>query len=206
VAAVPGYGANSIKFGRQRTSLGVPLMREGEAIGSIVLARQRVEPFTERQIELVSTFANQAVIAIENARLLGELRQRTTDLQESLEYQTATSDVLKVISRSTFDLQPVLNSLVESAARLCNADQAFIARREGEFVRVAANCGFSPEYAAYLEARGPVLPDPQSPTVGHRAWHEGKPVHIHDVASRVSVSSRSPNVRSSWSRPLPIRR
>src|SRR5262249_45456563 len=115
-----------------RTILAVPLLREGTPFAVIVLRRIKMELFSDKQIELVTTFADQAVIAIENVRLFETEQARTRELTESLQQQTATADVLKVISRSTFDLQVVLNTLVESAALLCQADSAAIHRPQGD--------------------------------------------------------------------------
>jgi K+-sensing histidine kinase KdpD len=156
----------------------VPLLREESPIGVIVLIRSKVRPFTEKQIELVTTFADQAVIAIENARLFDEVQTRTIDLSESLQQQTATADVLKVISRSAFDLQVVLDTLVQSASRLCEADNSFLFRRDGTNFIWSAGYGYSPEYQEYWKKRT-VLPE-RGTAVG-RAAAEGKIIHIPDV-------------------------
>jgi signal transduction histidine kinase/CheY-like chemotaxis protein len=161
-----------------RTVLGVPLLREGSPIGVIVLLRRRVWPFTDKQIELAATFADQAVIAIENVRLFDEVQMRSVELSESLQQQTATADVLKIISRSTFDLKSVLQTLVESAARLCEADKATITRQKGGVFYRAEACGFSPEFIEYVRDV-PVVPE--RGTVTGRALLEGQIIHIPDV-------------------------
>ncbi|MGA7083798.1 MAG: GAF domain-containing protein, partial [Pseudolabrys sp.] len=161
-----------------RTALGVPLLREGNPIGVILVGRHAVQPFTDKQIDLVETFADQAVIAIENVRLFDEVQARTRDLTESLQQQTATADVLKVISRSTFDLQTVLSALIESAARLCSADQGAITREiDGTFFR-AATYGHSSEFSDYIRET-PVQLNRSS--VAGRALVEGRIVHIPDI-------------------------
>jgi signal transduction histidine kinase len=168
----------SIGLGHLRTMLGVPLIREGAPIGVIALTRSAVRPFTTNEIALVTTFADQAVIAIENVRLFDELRKRTDDLSESLQQQTATADVLKVISRSTFDLQTVLNALVESAARLCEADMAAIVRPKGEIFEFAASYGYTSDYQEYMESHP--IPLGRGSVAG-RTVLEGRTIHIPDV-------------------------
>ena len=170
----------SAKIAGFRTTLGVPLLREGMPIGVITLQRKTVRPFTDKQIELATTFADQAVIAIENVRLFNEVQARTRDLSESLQQQTATADVLKVISRSTFDLQAVLDTLVESAHRLCEADKAFIFYREGETYRWGAGYGLSPEYKEFMQQELPKVAPGRGSLAGRVAL-ERATVQIPDV-------------------------
>ena len=154
VEADPEYTfAEGQKAGGFRTVLAVPLEREGETIGVIVLCRTKVHPFTDKQIELVQNFAAQAIIAIENARLLNELRQRTKDFGEALDQQTATADVLKVISRSQFDLQLVLDNLIETATSLCGAKRGVIFRADGDLYHAAAFYNATPELIEFAKSR-----------------------------------------------------
>ena len=159
-----------------RTLLVAPLLREGASIGLINVWRDFVDPFTERQIELVKTFADQAVIAIENVRLFQELQVRNRDLTETLEQQTATSEILRVIARSPTDIQPVLDIIAENAAKLCGADDAVIRRVEGEGLRAAAHFG-SIRMATGL---GQLEPIERGGFAG-RAVQEGRTLHVHDL-------------------------
>ena len=161
-----------------RTVLGVPLTREGSPIGAIFLTRAAVDPFTQQQIDLVTTFADQAVIAIENVRLFEEVQARTAELSESLEYQTATSDVLSVISRSPSEIQPVLDTIVETAAQLCDAKRAFIYRRDGAVLRHQASHNASSELMEFV-TRNPISPGRHSGVA--RAALEKRTIHISDV-------------------------
>src|SRR6516162_3433623 len=167
------------RFGHH-TTLAVPLIREGRALGNILIRRTEVRPFEQKHIALLSTFADQAAIAIENVRLSEAEQQRTRELAESLEQQTATSDVLKIISRSTFDLQSVLDTLVESAARLCDADMVSINRAQEDGYRTIAMYGFSPELKKYVSEHP--IPGGRASVVG-RTVMEGSTIQIPDVTT-----------------------
>jgi GAF domain-containing protein len=171
------FGSFQRRIG-MRSMLGVPLMREGAAIGLLLIFRKRVQPFTKQHVDLATTFADQAVIAIENVRLFDEVQAKTRDLTESLQQQTATADVLKVISRSAFDLQTVLDTLVESAARLCDADMAAITRRIGDVYYRAGSYGFPPEFAKYAKE---IPVQPERRTITGRTLLEGSIIHVNDV-------------------------
>jgi len=183
VAEDPAYRSDPLRrsFVSQtgaRTVVCVPMLKDDELVGAIAIYRQEVRPFADKQIELLTNFASQAVIAIENTRLLNELRQRTADLTESLEQQTATSEVLKVISRSAFDLQPVFDAMAENAVKLCEAERAFIFRFDGELLRSVATYNVGPETREFVD-RNPIALGQHS--ISARAALERRTVQVADV-------------------------
>jgi GAF domain-containing protein len=172
----PEYSHELALAGGWRAVVAVPLLHDGIPLGALTAAKAEPGPFSDRQIQLLKTFADQAVIAIENTRLLNELR-------ESLQQQTATADVLKVISRSTFDLQTVLDALIESATRLSGATRGHIFQFDGEFLRFAAAYGAWPGFIEHLESH-PLRPGPG--TIAGRAAFERRTIHSHDVLQEPS--------------------
>src|SRR5262245_34028387 len=178
VQADPEYTYGAAWVSPYRTVLAVPMLRDDELLGAVIVFRHEVRSFTDKQTELLTTFADQAAIAIQNVRLFDEVKARTEELSESLQQQTATADVLKVISRSTFDLQTVLSTLVQSAARLCDAEQNAIFLRDGNVYRIAARHGLPPELEEYAK-RHPISPGRN--TLTGRVALESKVVHIPDV-------------------------
>ncbi len=161
--------------------LSVPMLRDGHPVGAITVGREAARPFTNAQIELLKTFADQAVIAIENVRLFTELGEKNRALTEALEQQTATSEVLKVISRSTFDLEPVLDTLIENATRLTGAQQGFIFRPDGELFQLAVDYNAPPAFREWTQRR-PIRPGDGS--VVECAWHRPRP----NPSGRANVS------------------
>jgi PAS domain S-box-containing protein len=186
------YALELIREAGITSLLSVPLVRDGTSIGAITVHRWVMpRAFTDKQIALLQTFADQAVIAIENVRLFKELETRNHDLTETLEQQTATSEVLKVISRSAFDLQPVLQTLIENATRLCGADGGSIYRFDGELLRLAAGYNMPAELRSFVEQNP--LPPGRGTAVG-RSLIEGRAIHIHDVQADPDYTYAGANV------------
>jgi GAF domain-containing protein len=181
---IPGAPVGAlVDIGGARSYVAIALRKDDALLGLFSIYRQEVRPFSDKQIALLQNFAAQAVIAMENARLLNELQDRTRDLEEALEYQTATSDVLKVISRSTFDLQPVLQTVLDTAVRLCRAGPSEIFRLEGDGYRFAVGHGMTPEYEA-LERTVVIHPDPGT------------------LVGRTALERRAVHVLNAWTDPL----
>ncbi len=179
IGADPEYTLGAFaKTVNYRSIVAVPMLHDGVAIGAIAVARSRAGLFPRRQLELLQIFADQAVIAIENVRLFKELEARNRDLTEALEQQTATGEVLKVISRSTFDLQPVLQTVIDNAVRVCGAEHGHIHRFDGEFLRLAAGHSANAQMLEYLRGH----PNRLGPgTISGMAGLERRPIHCHDV-------------------------
>ena len=189
----PEGSAFAKRFGH-RTTLGVPMLREGEAVGTIVLRRTVVDSFTDKQIALLKTFADQAVIAIENTRLLNELRQRTDDLTEALEQQTATSEVLRAISSSPSELGPVFKAMIENATRLCGAEVGTLALYDGSGLRGAAVYGHSERYADVVSRVSRSLPGTGLGEMGRRGrrckWPTSRPSQHMTTSAGLMQTSR----------------
>ena len=192
IAADPEFTfTQPVRLGNLRTMLGVPLLREGTPIGVIVLSRKTVRPFTDKQIELLATFADQAVIAIENVRLFEAEQQRTRELSESLEQQTATADVLRVISSSPGELQPVFEAMLENAVQLCAAQFAMLFLYEGNEFRAVATRDVPTAWAEYLK-NNPIRAHPMIPM--GRAISTKQPVHIPDAREDPAYIERFPGM------------
>jgi two-component system, NtrC family, sensor kinase len=177
------------KIGGHRTMLGIPLLRDGFAIAVIDLLRNIVKPFTDRQIELVTTFADQALIAIENVRLFDEVQTRTEELSESLRQQTATAEVLQVISTSTGELEPVFRAMLENATRICGAHFGSLWRFEHGAVRLVSNFNHPPAFAEFLQ-QGPHRPSPHNPIT--RVIETSQALHIVDYCTDQAYLNHDP--------------